>query len=371
METQTFPSLHTPPLPTLPFDLIADIFSRLPVKLLLQLRCFCKSFNSLISDPKFVKKHLQFSIKRPHLVVNSTNNLDELLLFDSPMSSIFSISTAMQTHLSYPITPINVGYGIPMGFSSCDGMLCFAIHANSVVLWNPSIRKFKLLPRLQSPSQINPIFIYSFGYVRFIDNYKIVSISFSIKDHIDVSVNTIGTDFWRRIHGFPYCNTIRGSGVFVRDSVNWLAYDASSSSLHAIVSLDLEKGSYQKLSIPDLKRENCTLGVVTDCLYIFECNDMFFDVWVMKEYGNKESWTKIYNIPYMKDHVFYSYAKALYISEDDQLLINYYDFTSKKLKLLIYDSKNRIWKIPDIHSVKCISNSEVYIESLISPFSRC
>ncbi|XP_058784571.1 F-box/kelch-repeat protein At3g23880-like [Vicia villosa] len=369
METLTFPSPHAPPLPTLPFDLVADIFYRLPVKLLLQLRCLCKSFHSLISDSKFVKKHLQLSIKRPHLIVSSTNNLGELLLIDFPMSSVFSTSTVMQTQLSYPITGKSVEYGLPMCLSSCDGILCFAINANSVVLWNPSIRKFKLLPRLESPSEINTIFLYSFGYDRFIDNYKIISISFCVNDQIDVSVNTMGTNFWRRIHGFPYCNKICGSGVFASDTVNWLAYDASSTSLHAIVSLDLEKESYQKLSIPDLKKDNCTLGVIRDCLYIFECNDMFLDVWMMKEYGNNESWTKLYNVRCMKDQVFYSYTKALYISEDDQFLINFYDLRSKKLKLAIYDSKNCIWKNPGTHNVKSSSNVEVYIESLISPCS--
>ncbi|MCI54852.1 F-box/kelch-repeat protein, partial [Trifolium medium] len=50
-----------PALPTLPFDLVSEILCRLPVKLLLQLRCLCKSLNSLISDPKFAKKHLRLS----------------------------------------------------------------------------------------------------------------------------------------------------------------------------------------------------------------------------------------------------------------------------------------------------------------------
>ncbi|MCI53759.1 F-box/kelch-repeat protein, partial [Trifolium medium] len=52
------------PLPTLSLDLIEEILCRLPVKLLVQLRCVCKSWNALISDPKFAKKHLSRSTTR-------------------------------------------------------------------------------------------------------------------------------------------------------------------------------------------------------------------------------------------------------------------------------------------------------------------
>ncbi|XP_059624633.1 F-box/kelch-repeat protein At3g23880-like [Cornus florida] len=42
----------------LPHDIIVQILSRLPVKSLLQFRCVCKSWCSLISDSHFVKTHL-------------------------------------------------------------------------------------------------------------------------------------------------------------------------------------------------------------------------------------------------------------------------------------------------------------------------
>jgi hypothetical protein len=85
--TLTGTLISAPPLPTLPFDIIAEILCRLPVKLLLQLQCLCKSLNSLISDPKFAKKHLLLSTNyhhRHHLMVSVVNNLREFVLYDSP-----------------------------------------------------------------------------------------------------------------------------------------------------------------------------------------------------------------------------------------------------------------------------------------------
>ncbi|MCH81608.1 F-box/kelch-repeat protein [Trifolium medium] len=54
-------TLMSPPLPTLPEDVIPQILCRLPVKLLIQLRCVCKSWNALISDSEFLKKHRRMS----------------------------------------------------------------------------------------------------------------------------------------------------------------------------------------------------------------------------------------------------------------------------------------------------------------------
>src|SRR4051812_11471345 len=58
-------------LPSLPIEIVAEIFCRLPIKLLLQLKCLNKSINSFISDPNFTKKHLQMSITRHNVVLKS------------------------------------------------------------------------------------------------------------------------------------------------------------------------------------------------------------------------------------------------------------------------------------------------------------
>jgi len=60
MEETTSTATLTPQ--PLPFDLVTKILCWLPVKHLLQLRCVCKSWNSLISnDSNFARKHLRFS----------------------------------------------------------------------------------------------------------------------------------------------------------------------------------------------------------------------------------------------------------------------------------------------------------------------
>jgi len=71
-------------LPILPFDLVSEILCRLPVKLLLQLRCVCKSWNSLISDSNFAKKHLRTSTPT-HLIHTLTDvvTIRDGVIYDS------------------------------------------------------------------------------------------------------------------------------------------------------------------------------------------------------------------------------------------------------------------------------------------------
>ncbi|KEH32798.1 putative F-box domain-containing protein [Medicago truncatula] len=45
-------------IPTLPFKLVEEILLRLPVKQLFRLKRVCKSWNSLISNHNFAKKHI-------------------------------------------------------------------------------------------------------------------------------------------------------------------------------------------------------------------------------------------------------------------------------------------------------------------------
>jgi F-box interacting protein len=283
-------TLTSPPLPNLPFDLIAEILCMLPVKLLQQLRCLCSSFNSLISDPKFIKKHLRLSTKlrRYNLILGDLISR-EFVTYHSPITSFLSDSSLKQTQISYP--PVtNTRHGPPLWVCSCDGILCFTTALGSALLWNPSIRTFKLLPTLKPLPKRAPLTLYSFGYDHFIDNYKVICITCN-----QVSVYTFGTNYWRRINDFPYSGIIIGCGVFLSGTVNWITH-----AWIAIYSLDLEKETYQKLPLPDLEKDTqTTLGVLKDCLCIYASSDLFLDVWVMKEYGNKESWNKLYNISYM------------------------------------------------------------------------
>jgi len=84
----------------------------------------------------------------------------------------------------------------------------------------------------------------------------------------------------------------------------------------------------------------------------------------MKEYGNRDSWTKFATIPLLSD-CSYVHQRSFYISKDDQDIWFMANFRSM---LVAYDSINGIFRSPTIE-MDDLWFSEIYVESLISPCS--
>lgn len=347
-------------LPTLPFEIVAEILSRLPVKFLMQLQSVCKSWKSLISDSKFAKNHLRVSTTLHRLILTFINTSRKLSITDYPLSTVFTDVTATATQLNYPLNDRN-RFDVIVG--SCHGILCFALDERFALLWNPSIRKFTQLPSLDIPKREGSYTIYGFGYDHFNDTYKVVAVNCFESDtngskvyKTEVKVYTLGTDYWRRIQDFPSGVPFDNSGTFVSGTINWLAAKDPYTSW-IIVSLDLEEETYQYLLQPDygaVTVNSVTLGVLRDCLCILAHGDTFSDVWLMKEYGNNDSWTKLFRVPYMGDVGSCPYTKALYLTEDDQVLLKY------QAELVVYNSRDACNNVDTMLRHLCMRFMKVY-----------
>ncbi|GAU20921.1 hypothetical protein TSUD_24840 [Trifolium subterraneum] len=314
-------SLHSslPSSTYIPLDTIQEtILCRLPVKSLLRFRCICKPWDSLISkDFKFAKKHLRVSPKRQHLITTTLREAEELTVMCCPFDTLnlHSNFNSKSTQLDY--SPIISKYHDGL-IASCDGILCFDI--------DQCLASYK----------------YNMGTF--------------IHDHVEVHSYTLGTDTWKRIKDFPSMfrldEVMSKHGIFMRGTVNWLALsDQSFENLDAIVSLHLGKESYQEISLPELSpyfnghSKMLTLYVMRDCLCLFEIykersykSDSFTDVWLMKEYGNKDSWIKLFRLPCFGKYAFQT--DIVYISEDDDNQVLLVFKANHKFKWVVYDLKN-------------------------------
>jgi len=361
------------PLPTLPFDLIEEILSRLPVKLLLQLRCACKSWNSLISDRKFAKKHLSLSTTHSLHCVRGYSH--KHVLESYPLDHVFINVTTTDVR-----QPEFSHYWSVEFLGSCHGILCFAAEEHRyssiiVRLWNPSIKKLKELPSLGEPRPNGYIpRIYGFGYDPVSDNYKVVVVfrelvDFSLNIHnricykdivVHVKVHNLGTNSWKSIPMFPYVYPVQQSGQCASGTINWLATKVTNNKPTQcyILSLDLGNESCKEVLLPnygELVSSTLHLSVLRNCLILFSGDD----VWVMKEYGNQESWTKLLTISYMP-----SFIKAEYIFEDEHVLLSCREHMN--YSYIFYNCRDGTSKLVGYVNM---SSPEVCVESLISPCS--
>ncbi|XP_058786770.1 F-box/kelch-repeat protein At3g23880-like [Vicia villosa] len=353
----TAEEINNDPLPTLPIDLVAEIFCRLPVKLLVQLRCMCKSWNSLISDRSFTRKHLSLSTTRRIHYATYEHKPHELVHNSYPLDSV----------LSTKVKPRRLPFNSIV--ASCDGILCLCDKRKGcVALWNPSIRKFKESPPFENTQILNQVYTtFGFGYDRVSDNYKVVVLYYTegnLLDTTKVKVHTLGTNLWKTAESFPFgavCD--EQPGTFVSGTINWMAYtEWRRKGLLFIVSFDLGTDSYRKLLPPhhaEIRPDYLRLSVLRDCLCLISDHH----IWVMKEYGIQDSWTKLFSVSYMQHPTkCYALYKVLYIFEDDRLLLE--TLEDWKRKLVVYDPKNDTFKVTRFTNIL-----NVCLETLISPCS--
>ncbi|KAA8516855.1 hypothetical protein F0562_017327 [Nyssa sinensis] len=238
----------------LPTDAVADILSRLPPKSLLQFRCVSKPWCALIDSPNFIKSHLKRSIE-------TKNNLSLILGLiledeDEDEDELYSI----EKHQKLPVPPIE-----------------------------------------------DQLIVYGFGHDVVNDDYKLVRMAqFDAEDddsfYSEVKVYNLKSNLWRRIPDFPYYHPFDGrSGMLVSDALHWVvARKRRSDKADLIAAFDIRTEDYSLVPQPEFSDKSFFMNVrvLGECLSI-SCHFISsarIDIWVMKEYGVKESWTKLFSV---------------------------------------------------------------------------
>jgi hypothetical protein len=129
------------PSPIFPEEMIVEILLRLPVRSLLQFRCVCKLWKTLISDSQFAKKHVLISTANPQLVSNFMG-LANCKLVSYPLKPLLDNPSA------HRVEPANFETRHSTSIiGTCNGLLCLC-SSSQFFVWNPSI---------ESKSNLSPI----------------------------------------------------------------------------------------------------------------------------------------------------------------------------------------------------------------------
>ncbi|KAF6147893.1 hypothetical protein GIB67_014473 [Kingdonia uniflora] len=214
-----------------------DILSRLSAKCLMRCKCVCKPLQTLITSPCFLKLHLQ--------IANDTASENIVLEYDK--------NTSIKYYYSLDIDACNEVRNLELPepgvvvVGSCNGLLCLSDSKTSASLWNPTTKEYVKL--LNAPSlcrqQLHLKMVFGFGFINTTKEYKVLRCVYSKLRISEVNVYTVGTGSWKTVD---------------------------------VILLHEAQDIWKELS---MFRDVMSSRV---------------EIWSMKDYGVKESWTKFFSI---------------------------------------------------------------------------
>ncbi|MFQ6633820.1 hypothetical protein Gotur_011529 [Gossypium turneri] len=362
----------------LPQEIILGILSRLPPTSLLQSMLVCRAWRRLIRDPLLVATHFSHMADKdgPSFIFQSNRPSSSYQLFFIDFSDFHSQGKVMFKKLPDLMSIYLV--------DSCNGLLCMR-DARWIYICNPFTRVYLQLPKLVNyPAQVGHI---AFGFHQTTKQYKVIQVVYLrqlvlLGGRIDVATSTlvqsqvhvltIGDPSWRHIGTLPYDLTRPMPKALVNGRLHWLSRPNNDTTASILISFDLETEQFQEVAKPDCCGSNrCFhhLMVLRGFLSAgaYHDNDEL-EVWVMKEYGIKESWIKEFTIgnhlpPTLQqnDLLHFNMAKArfpnssvrvLCILRNDEILLEYlnrvvvvFDPRHGTFKELTFDAMPHWYKI--------------------------
>ncbi|KAI8558158.1 hypothetical protein RHMOL_Rhmol04G0067700 [Rhododendron molle] len=334
--------------PQLPTPLVMDILSRLPIKTLFDFRRVCKDWLSLMSDPYFANLHLSKS--QPSLLLKPASPIETELKLDS---FDFHVGPSPPRNARMElVTTINLPKGsIPSNIiGSCNGLLCLGNPSSDgpISICNPLLRNLVTLPNCPSGRLISH-FSCAFGYSPMIDQYKVVrSFRFGVvhpvtgRETCEAEIYTLGEGSWRSIGEIPTMVYSCSINAFLNGSLHWIdiysfiyCFDFGSEQLRAVPE-PYEFGTGEKKCAPFM-----LVGVLRHCLSLCGFSEPdHVEVWVMKDYGVKESWSKDFVIDITRfDDSGFGYYEPFMVSDDGVQILMVFGYNWHSI--LNYDSESK------------------------------
>ncbi|KAL3655210.1 hypothetical protein CASFOL_000996 [Castilleja foliolosa] len=361
----------------LPSELWKEIISRLPAKCLLRSRCVSKSWRRMIDCPDLIKLHLS---KSAQSFTNHTLILTETG-FNLHLLDLGLIDGNNNAQVSETPFVANDIYGIS---NTCNGIVVvIAEMFGPLALWNPFLRKRMIFP--DSPSKCvefyqYPSLFYGLCYDSRIDDYKVVrnyeyrSIYTRKVECSKTEIYTFKSKVWREVQPFP-CSLPYSSlmwGRQVNGALHILCNDKpfkfkpSTDFKSRIVGFSVESESYFEWMLPlSIPTKGAFMGLdfLGDCLMLACDTVSCVNVWVMKEYGEQDTWNNLITIVYPMPHDLTDLFKPLVYSKDGKKVM----FFCNQFQFVWYDLERKIMEKVEVGGVPFLIQLEDCIQSLVFP----
>ncbi|GLT33885.1 hypothetical protein SLA2020_084390 [Shorea laevis] len=317
-----------------PDDLIRGIIARLPeYKSLCRFQTISKSLYFWIAD----------EIKRrdPKLIFVSSHTLYSADL-DSP-----------RKFKKHPPPPEILQRSTWILRGSCNGFLLFTTFSH-IVLCRKFISEYQLItPRPEfmiskSYPRALKFGLHGFGYDPVSDDYKVVLIMGfcsgrrqNAPTRHEIKVFSLRKNAWTSPQTTTPLPFIPDGGfnaaraVLAGSGIHWVAYrDYLRKTPPFVLAFDLTTDDFREIELPE-KTKATAVGELGGCLTVTHPKNEHLDLWVMKEYMVKESWTLLFRISMINRGVDVSeYMRPLAFSRNGN-------------KILLVSLNNLLWYDPD------------------------
>jgi len=339
----------------LPSHLTDRILLQLPIKSLLVCKSVCKTWKTLISESHFAKSHFEQS--QPSLMIRtgpvsrtmyllhcdpqkfeigSNHRVKLAPIFKIPLRS-FRERDEINNESKRPLRAARLISGkkdenIDRGrqslhiacnsdfdkfniVNSCNGLLCLSDPSlgNPLVICNPITGEFIRLPEsTMNGTRVRRQGQGAFGFQPKTNEYKVINMRVrSVKrgnwwwesELVILEINTLGTPSWRNVEVDPqiYFRQLKYP-TCVNGALHWLRYEGLQMSIlvfcfesERLKSFPSPPHGFGNHNNGTRGNSHVSMGELKGFLYI--CDWTFLSdvpMWVMKEHGIEESWTKVY-----------------------------------------------------------------------------
>ncbi|KAL4376879.1 hypothetical protein GQ457_02G032530 [Hibiscus cannabinus] len=287
----------------LPEVVVLEILKRLPVKSLLRFRSVSWTWNSLICGPSFISTHLQSSLSNntPFFLIHYGETGKDNYSFHYDNDGFDELK-----QLQLPVFDCSSRTAV---LDSCNGLIClilFHCEILNFVIWNPSIQKYIFLPQLSISEDAELKF--GFGFDSRTNDYKLLIVGVEEKDGswIQPYLFSLNENCWKRVTSIPpnYTFGVVTGDIdikvpFVNGAVHWLGYQTRNNGgfSNVILGFDFSAEEFMVINLPE-----SLIGLWPPCLTIMKYGESSIavcksgelrELWVKKEYGVVESWTKV------------------------------------------------------------------------------
>ncbi|PIA40882.1 hypothetical protein AQUCO_02400145v1 [Aquilegia coerulea] len=323
-----------------PHDIMVAILSRLPVKPLLRFRSVSKSWNYLIGrDQSFINMHLSRSqiqpVENEKIIFNCDEHNSHLysLDYNGSLERLNSLNLRLRHIRGFP----------------------------HLYIWNPSTLEYRKVQRYKGKYFLS---CYGFGYDPNANDYVVVELTRKNDDRFisTVAIYSLRNHSWKRIQNIPYkTSEYSRLGQLVNGSLHWVAHSKMftlESEENAILAFEIATGKFVEVPCPN---EYCGVMLVGQyqgnlCVFLDMRINYSFDLWVMNDYGVRESWTKIFNIRKPQNFSYRPISQIILHSSNEGSIVMQSGFYDDSL--ILYDPKRRTYLIPPKQRGKGIFKSK-------------